>query len=103
MQQKIWTVYMHVNKLNNKKYIGITSQPVKIRWGKNGSEYLETYKNGSYKHPIFARALKKYQDWNNDWEHIIYKENLSEEEAKSIEKSLIALQIIKDSIILKAI
>lgn len=91
MKQKTWTVYIHVNKFNNKKYIGITSQSVKIRWGKNGSEYLETYQNGSYKHPIFARALKKYKDWDNDWEHIIYEEDLSEEQAKSIEKSLIAL------------
>lgn len=82
---------MHVNKANNKIYVGITSKSVKVRWGKNGSEYLKTYKNGTYKHPLFSRALKKYKDWNNDWNHIIFDTGLSELQAKHIEKLLIAL------------
>jgi len=34
----IWTVYIHVNKMNGKKYIGITSRNVKRRW-KSGYGY----------------------------------------------------------------
>lgn len=33
-----YTVYMHVNKANNKTYVGITSQNVQERW-QNGLGY----------------------------------------------------------------
>ena len=33
----------------------------------------------------------KYKDWDNDWEHIIFQENLTQSEAKHIEMLLIAL------------
>lgn len=88
---KIFCVYMHVCKLNNKVYVGITNQAPEKRWGKNGSRYLEKNKNGVYSHPAFAHALLKYSDWDNDWRHIIFDTNLSEEKAKHVEKLLIAL------------
>lgn len=36
----MYTVYIHINKQNKKKYIGITSMSVKERW-KNGYGYSD--------------------------------------------------------------
>lgn len=85
-----WCVYIHTNKINNKAYIGITEN-IKRRWGYNGAEYLQKDKDGNYRHPVFANALQKYSDWENDWEHIIFAEYLCEDEAKHMEKLLIVL------------
>jgi len=46
---KDYTVYMHINLVNNKKYIGITCQKVSRRWGGSGEGYLSKKKNGEYK------------------------------------------------------
>lgn len=81
-EKYIWTVYMHSNKINNKKYIGITSRPPEIRWGNNGSQYTRQ------KNPCFYNAIQKY-GWDN-FEHIILFEHLTEQEAKEKEKELIA-------------
>lgn len=81
-EDKKWCVYMHTNKINNKAYIGITSRKPEDRWGNNGSGYRK-------EQPIFHRAIKKY-GWDN-FEHIIWADGLSEEEAKHIEVLLIAL------------
>lgn len=60
---------MHENKINHKKYIGITCQKPSQRWrGGKG------YKIGAFK-----SAIDKY-GWDN-FEHIILFENLSKEEA----------------------
>ena len=72
---------MHVNKINDKKYIGITKTSVKKRWGCNGSGYNNT------KQPLFYRAIKKY-GWDN-FEHKILYEGLSEYEACAAEIRLI--------------
>lgn len=75
----MFTVYMHVNKTNQKKYIGITSQKPEDRWGPNGCHYHSQY---------FAKAIKKY-GWDG-FDHFILCEGLEEDEAKEIEIALIA-------------
>lgn len=75
-----YTVYMHVNKINQKKYIGITKQKPQDRWGHNGNNYKES--------SHFYAAIQKY-GWDN-FEHIILYTNLSQEQACEIEIKLIA-------------
>lgn len=76
---KRWKVYWHVNKTNNKKYIGITSKKnVERRWN-GGLGYI----NNTY----FNRAIQKY-GWDG-FEHEVLFENLSEDEAKLKEIELI--------------
>lgn len=69
---KNYTVYRHVNKINNKQYIGITSQnPPSLRWGRNGNSYNpNTY---------FGLAIKKY-GWDL-FSHEILFQGLTKEEA----------------------
>ena len=79
-----WTVYVHIvpkdvsGKLWDKYYVGITSVGVKARWGKNGK---------NYKGQVFYRAIQKY-GWENI-QHEIIAENLTKNEACSLETSLI--------------
>lgn len=80
MSKKAYTVYMHINKINNKKYIGITSQSVSRRWRPEGQGYKNCV--------AFYRAIQKY-GWDN-FEHIILNEGLTEYEAKKEESRLIA-------------
>lgn len=82
-EDRPWCVYIHRNKINNKAYIGITSQNPKDRWGSNGYRYREE------DHQVFYRAIQKY-GWDN-FEHIIWANGLTEKEAKHCEKLLIAL------------
>lgn len=72
------TVYCHVNKINGKKYVGVTRQKPERRWN-NG----EGYKNSTY----FYNAIKKY-GWHNFSHEILYV-NLNKEDAENIEKCLI--------------
>ena len=78
-RNKPFTVYMHVNKVNGKKYIGITSESVNARW-RGGKSYKAN--------PHFTNAIKKY-GWEN-FEHIILFENLTQEDAMNKEVELIA-------------
>lgn len=78
IKEKLYTVYMHVNKENNKKYIGITSQNVYKRW-QNGYGYKTN--------PYFWRSIEKH-GWDN-FDHIILYEGLSERDAKNTEIRLI--------------
>lgn len=82
-EDRRWCVYIHRNKINNKAYIGITSQAPKDRWGSNG------YKYSKEDHQVFYRAIQQY-GWDN-FEHIIWQSELTEKEAKHFEKLLIAL------------
>lgn len=79
---RLFTVYCHTNKINGKKYIGITCQIPEIRWGHNGNNYMQNQ-------PYFAAAIKKY-GWDN-FEHEILFENLTAVEANNKEMELIAL------------
>lgn len=78
MRELIWCVYVHINKINWKMYVGITSQGVDKRW-KNGYGYKSS--------PHFWNAIQKY-GWDGFW-HIILLDGLSEEEAKYSERYLI--------------
>ena len=81
--ERKWCVYIHINKSNNKRYVGITSWKPEDRWGNNGNRY---YKD---EQPVFYNAIQKY-GWDG-FEHIIYAECLTEDEAKQMEIELIAL------------
>lgn len=78
--EKQYCVYVHTNKTNGKKYVGITSMKPEDRW-RNG--------NGYPHNTYFTRAIKKY-GWDEGFTHEIVAENLSEEDAHQMEKDLIA-------------
>lgn len=73
-----WTVYVHINKFNGKRYVGITSLDVNTRW-RNGD---------GYKTQVFGRAIEKY-GWDN-FEHQILATGLIAGDANEIEKMLIS-------------
>ena len=79
MKEKSYSVYRHTNKVNDKKYFGITSQKPEFRWGNDGINYRST--------PHFYNAIVKY-GWDN-FEHTVLFTELSKEEACEIEKRLI--------------
>lgn len=95
-EEKKWCVYMHTNKHNNKVYVGITNQKPERRW-RRGYGYLTKHQNGKYNQPLMAHAVLKYDDWDNDWEHIIFQDNLKKEEATKIEILLIKLYNTQNS------
>jgi predicted GIY-YIG superfamily endonuclease len=78
-KEKLYTVYMHTSP-NNKRYIGITTQTLKRRWGKNGYGYVDN--------EYFWKAINKY-GWDN-FSHEILFEDLSRDEALKKEIELIA-------------
>lgn len=74
MNDKLYLVYKHTNKLNGKKYIGITMQEPNKRW-LNG----KGYQNNDY----FNKSITKY-GWDNFSHEILY-EHLTKEEAEQKE------------------
>ena len=75
-----YSVYMHTNKINGKRYIGITSQAnVKTRWH-SGYGYKQQRR--------FYSAIKHY-GWDG-FEHEVLIEGLTKEEAEAKEVELIA-------------
>lgn len=79
--ERPFILYCHTNKINGKKYIGITCQESDVRWGHKGNNYLQ-------KQPYFAKAIKKY-GWNG-FTHEILFESLTAQEANDKEIELIA-------------
>lgn len=74
-----WCVYMHINKINGKKYIGITSKHPNKRWGNNGHGYK--------KNQHFWNAIQKY-GWDN-FKHDILLTNETFDYVCKVEKCLI--------------
>lgn len=75
-----YKLYVHINKIDGKKYYGITSEKNPNRRWKNG----KGYQNNRY----FTRAIEKH-GWEN-FEHIILFENLTKSEAHALEIEHIA-------------
>lgn len=78
-QERTYCVYKHINKLNGKIYIGITSQQPEKRW-KNGRGY-----EGN---EHFYNAIQKY-GWDDGFIHEIIASGLTKESACAIEIELI--------------
>ena len=75
-----YKIYVHVNKVNGKIYIGQTkSENLNRRWNTDGSGY----KTNTH----FWNAIQKY-GWDN-FNHVVLIEDLSLEEANLIEEELI--------------
>lgn len=79
MSKDNYKVYVHINKINGKRYYGITKQKVEERW-KNGM---------GYKGQFFFNEIVAY-GWNN-FEHIVLFDSLTKEEAELMEQMYIAL------------
>lgn len=73
-----YVLYEHRNKINGKRYIGITNNTTK-RWYGKGKHY-----EGS---PYFYSAIQKY-GWDN-FTHTILVRGLSREEASELERRFI--------------
>lgn len=74
----IYVVYMHVNKINDKKYVGVTCRKPEYRWN---------YGKGYWQNKHFYNAINKY-GWDN-FEHLILFSNLTHDEACEKERELI--------------
>lgn len=72
----MWTVYCHENRVNGKRYVGITSREITERW-RDGKGYQN----------CFGRAVEKY-GWDS-FEHYVLFEDVTESFAKHKEKELI--------------
>ena len=84
MQEEKYLVYMHINKINKKVYVGQTSNSSKERW-RNGYGYRGQY---------FFEAIEEF-GWDN-FEHIIIAENLTMSEAQVLEAELITKYCAKE-------
>jgi group I intron endonuclease len=81
-----YVVYAHTSP-SGKRYIGVTRNTLKKRWGNNGQGYKRD--------PAFYNAILKY-GWDNI-KHEVVAYGLTENEAKAMEIKLIALNKTQDS------
>lgn len=77
MNNNQYIVYIHTNKINNKKYVGITKHGT-ARWGRNGIHYIHSSCR------VFKAAILKY-GWDS-FDHEIIHTGLSKDEACELEK-----------------
>lgn len=77
-------VYMATCLINNKSYIGITTQLFR----KRKSHHLNAAENNRYKNVIFHKALRKYGPDNFEWKIIANAKD--QQELKSLEIKLIS-------------
>lgn len=75
----MYSVYIHINKINQKVYVGMTSRIPAERWGHNGNNYRTS--------PHFYNAIQKY-GWDN-FDHEVLHTNLTKEEACQKEQEYI--------------
>lgn len=80
MAENSYCVYVHTNKINGKKYVGITKRGVNIRW---------QHGNGYKQHRKFYPAILKY-GWDGFTHEILFA-GLTLEEANAKEQELIEL------------
>lgn len=84
--ERKWCVYVHENKNNGKRYVGITCQNLNRRW-RNGEGYsCNTH---------FYNSIKK-NGWNDGFYHYCISENLTNDEANKEEESFIKLWNLTD-------
>lgn len=74
-----YIVYMHTNRINKKKYVGVTSCPPHVRFKKGGYGYINNREMWS--------DIQKY-GWDN-FEHTIVAVDLSPDAAYKMEAALI--------------
>ena len=72
-------VYIHINKVNDKKYVGVTRQKPQRRWGSNGCNYK--------RHPFLWNSIQKY-GWDN-FDHLVFEVD-TEKEMFYLEQYLIS-------------
>lgn len=77
--EKTFCVYVHTNKMNGKRYVGVTSQVPEKRWNE-GKGYTP-------RQPHMYNAIQKW-GWDN-FEHQILVSDVSVEDASLIEQTLI--------------
>lgn len=73
-------LYIHINKVNNKKYVGITnySNP-EMRWGKEGRGYINS--------KFYEKGISQF-GWDN-FTHIILNDDIDEDTAQQLESRII--------------
>lgn len=80
---RMFLIYCFTNKINGKKYIGITSRSLKERKNQHIREAYERDNYKTYNSP-FKRAIRKYGIEN--FEEVVLEDNLTKEQA--IEKEI---------------